>query len=327
MSYNRENYIKVKKSYEGKNLRAKERAMALCDELHKLYPELKEIDTALRQTGFKVFEASLMGKEGLEERLALLKKQNMELQQARGDFLEFKGYSRDYTDVKYECDLCKDVGSDDNGRMCSCMKKKLILEGYKSSGIGSLIDKYTFDKFDISYYSDTPGAKDNAGMVLEFCRKYAREFSDKTSRNVLLCGTTGLGKTHLSTAIAKEVIDRGFDVVYDTAQNVMQDFEDERFSKDYNSRNSEKKTDKYFECDLLIIDDLGTEMSNQFTVSCVYNIINTRINREKPMIINTNLMQNELRERYADRITSRLFGEFMPLVLTGKDIRAKKLFK
>ena len=137
-------------------------------------------------------------------------------------------------------------------------------------------------------------------------------------------GTTGLGKTHLSTAIAKEVIDRGFDVVYTTAQDMFEAFEGVKFSRNYSS-SQDNQTDKFFECDLLIIDDLGTEFSNQFTVSCLYNLINTRINSEKPMIINTNLNQNDLRERYADRITSRLFGEFSVMCFFGKDIRLKKL--
>ncbi|MBQ2766264.1 MAG: ATP-binding protein, partial [Clostridia bacterium] len=149
-------------------------------------------------------------------------------------------------------------------------------------------------------------------------------FDGVNGENVFFCGTTGLGKTHLSTAIAKTLIERGFDVVYDTAQNILSDFEYERFGRSYGD-DSESRTDKYFDCDLLIIDDLGTEMTNQFTVSCLYNIINTRINHSKSMLISTNLTQNEIRERYSDRITSRLFGDFMVMRFVGKDIRLQKL--
>ena len=122
------------------------------------------------------------------------------------------------------------------------------------------------------------------------------------------------------------MIDRGFDAVCETAQNVFSDFEFERFNRPYGSGDSEPlRTGKYFDCDLLIIDDLGTEMTNQFTVSCLYNLINTRLNHGRPMIINTNLSRDELRKRYADRITSRLFGEFCPLRFIGKDVRELKL--
>ena len=122
------------------------------------------------------------------------------------------------------------------------------------------------------------------------------------------------------------MIERGFDVVYDTAQNVLADFEYERFGRHGEPEAGEPpRTSKYFECELLIIDDLGTEVANQFTVSCLYNIINTRVNKHLPTIINTNLGREDLRRRYADRITSRLFGEFRPLLFTGTDVRTLKL--
>ena len=131
-----------------------------------------------------------------------------------------------------------------------------------------------------------------------------------------------MGKTHLSTALAGEIIGRGYDVVFETAQNLFSDFEFERFNRPYNSvADEENRTEKFFDCDLLIIDDLGTEMSNQFTVSCLYNVINTRLNKGKTMIINTNLTRDELNKRYQDRITSRLFGEFNPIIFYGQDVR------
>ena len=136
---------------------------------------------------------------------------------------------------------------------------------------------------------------------------------------------TGLGKTHLSSACAKAVIDRGFDVVYESAQNIFSDFEYERFNRGYNTDAQNEKTARYFETDLLIIDDLGTEVTNQFTTACLYNIVNTRMCTGKGMIINTNLKKEELVAKYQDRITSRLFGEFEICLFMGKDIRSQKL--
>ena len=140
---------------------------------------------------------------------------------------------------------------------------------------------------------------------------------------LFIYGDAGLGKTHLSTSVAKVVIERGFDVVYESASGMIGDFEAVRFGRDYESHRDER----YFDCDLLIIDDLGTDVNNQFTASVIYNVLTSRINSKKSTIINTNLSHNELRGRYADRITSRLFGEFRPLLFTGRDIRRQKISK
>jgi len=202
------------------------------------------------------------------------------------------------------------------------MHRALVMAGYESSGIGKLIRTQSFESFRLDYYTD-PSDLDTMRKVLEHCTNFVNEFSTDNARSMLFVGGTGLGKTHLSTSVAKAIIDRGFDVVYDTTQNILADFEYERFVRGY-SDNTGNRTAKYFDCDLLIIDDLGTEMSNQFTVACIYNIINTRINNSKSMIISTNLNQKEMRERFGERIVSRLFGEFMALRFAGKDVRLQK---
>jgi DNA replication protein DnaC len=135
-----------------------------------------------------------------------------------------------------------------------------------------------------------------------------------------LIGKTGTGKTHVSTAIAREIIDMGYDVIYDTVQNIISDFEDDRFRRGYN--NDELKSEKYLECDLLIIDDLGTEFTNQITLSCIYNILNTRNNKGLATIVSTNLLPDELAKKYEDRIYSRIVGAgttVLPFV--GRDRR------
>ena len=203
------------------------------------------------------------------------------------------------------------------------MRRALVLAGYESSGIGPLLERQTFDNFSLQYYTD-PADQQRMEQVLETARRYVGLFSDEKSQNLLFFGQTGLGKTHLSSAIAKSLIDRGFDVLYETAQNLFGDFEDEKFNRAYNTGVEERKTDRYFSCDLLIIDDLGAELSNQFTASCLYNLINTRFNMGKSCIISTNLTHPEIEKRYSQRVLSRLLGQYQNLQFTGRDIRMMK---
>lgn len=329
MGYNREIYRMVKNSYNGKNLSAKEAAERRAEELRRLFPDIKQIDDALSETGMKIFEISSTCAENREEALENLKRDNESLLLARAECLKYHGYPADYSDVKYECPDCNDTGYI-GINMCHCMRDKIIDESFKASGIGKLIKKQNFDSFDVDMQKDDRVAYENIKMIYEFCRSYAESFGTSDSgevMNLLFIGATGLGKTHLSTSIAKRVIERGYDVVYETAQNIFSDFEYERFGRGYGTYDSEPShTDKYFKCDLLIIDDLGTEMTNQFTISCLYNIINTRINHEKATMINTNYSRDELSKRYSsERVISRLFGEFYVLPFSGSDVREKKI--
>ena len=158
---------------------------------------------------------------------------------------------------------------------------------------------------------------------LEALKKYSSEFGTDTYKNFLFIGNTGLGKTHLSTSVAVNVIERGFDVLYVSACGMISDFENKQFG----TPTAQKPTDmsRYHTADLLIIDDFGTELTNQFTLSCIYEVINSRMINRKSTIINTNLRESELRSRYGDRITSRLFGEYYPMIFIGKDIRQQKI--
>lgn len=325
MGYNKENYAKIRQIYQDKSRLASEAAERRCAELYANHPELRKIDSALSETGVRILQESAKGREGLEERIAALRDNNMELQAARRAYLESVGYPADYTDVKYECDRCRDTGFDGVG-MCDCMRRALVLAGYESSGIGKLIATQSFDSFNLDYYDGSAQERTAMGSVLDSCKKFANNFDGSGRSNMLFFGATGLGKTHLSTAVSKAVIDKGYDVVYDTAQNILSDFEYERFVRGYGDT-SESKTKKYFECDLLIVDDLGTETANQFTAGCIYNLINTRINNSKSMVISTNLTSKDIRQNYNERIHSRLFGNFLPLHFVGKDIRMKKVMK
>ena len=322
MPYSNENLISVTEAFAAKKLKAERDADARRAEIYEKLPKIREIDKSLSETGLKIFGEALKGKKDLSERLAKLKKETDELAETRRAILKAAGYDTDFTEPKYECEKCSDTGYGKDGKMCSCLRLALTKAGFESSGMAKLIEKQTFENFSLDFYT---GA-DREKMEKNIAR--ARDFAAAVSRgeykNMLFMGTTGLGKTHLSSAVAKTVIEGGCDVVYESAQNVFSDFEYERFSRSYGD-NAPSKTKKYFDCDLLIIDDLGTEVSNQFTVSCLYNLMNSRIVAEKSMLISTNVGKEEMLERYSDRILSRLFGEFEVCVFSGKDVRSQKL--
>lgn len=317
MAGNREIFAKVKKEYETKKINAIADAEARKAAVHAKYPDIRAIDAELRMTGVNIMNEALKGKIGLKERMAALENKNIELQKERARLLEEHGLAHDCTDVKYECKQCSDTGYV-GLNMCSCFKKAVSKLAFESSGLGELLSDQSFDTFDMSFYLDDKNNFERMKKTVEKCKAYADAFNGR-SNNLILLGPTGLGKTHLSTSMAKVIIEKGYEVVYDSAPNIFNDFNKEQF------KNESGLTERFFDCDLLILDDLGTEMHTAFTVSCLYNIINTRLNSGKSTIINSNLTLEELRKLYTDRITSRIFGYFEPLTFAGKDIRLQKL--
>ncbi|MBQ7376959.1 MAG: ATP-binding protein [Clostridia bacterium] len=319
MSFNSENYRRVRDAFDTKRKRALDLAAAHTEQLHLKCPEAAEIDRALSRTGLSLFRIACEGGENVSERLQAAEAENLELQAMRAELLKKLGLPADYTEPAYECKLCKDTGVIET-RLCDCMRRALVLEGFRTSGLGSLIERQSFENFSLDYYMDNTADYERMRATYGRARDFAENFPNGTG-NLLLVGTTGLGKTHLSTAIARRVIERGFDVLYESAPNILSDFEYDRFKSGRNE--TESLSDKYFDCELLIIDDLGTELVNQFSVSVLYNLLNTRINHRRATVISTNLTAQALREIYDDRITSRLFGEFEPLPFVGKDNRTR----
>ena len=303
-------------------------------EAYEKAPNLRDIDQALSLTGLKLYGAALEGKEGLEERIAALKKENLELQDARRFILQTLGKPDDYLSLHYECPLCQDTGYV-GLKMCDCMRRALIKEAYETSGLGAVLTEQRFDNFDLTYYSDHESAsgvsaRKSMAKILADAKAYAEGFSEnyrnKTAKNLLFIGKTGLGKTHISTAIAKTVIEAGYDVVYDTVQNILHNYEVQTFAKNSDAAVlAASLTERYLNCALLIIDDLGTEFKNPFASATLYGLLNTRIISGSPMIINTNLdTVPKLREQYDDRILSRLLGNFATYHFVGEDIRIKR---
>ena len=311
--YAKDNYRTAKEIIEGRRLTAIATADARNDEVRARSAEIAEIDKELTGTGLLLFKTACAAGD-----IEPIKVRNQELVARRRALLVTLGLPESYTDVQYTCKKCSDSGID-GSRVCTCLREVLVRMNIESSGMGKLIDKQSFDNFDLEWYRTSE--EDYKRMVhnVKVAREYAESFG-KEGKNLLLIGSTGTGKTHISTAIAREVISRGFDVLYESAQNIVSAFEDDRFRSGYGQH--ESASEKYLECDLLILDDLGTEFVNQFTVSCLYNLINTRQNKGLSTIISTNLSAEELAGKYEGRIYSRIVGcDYKVLFFKGRDHR------
>lgn len=303
---------------------------AAAERLSQVYaanPRIKEIDDELRSTVIDAMGHALS--EGGDPQIALdeLREESLYLQNERVRELVLSGFSSDYTDEKYMCPKCRDTGYD-GIRICSCLMA--IYKDEQRKELSAMLDMggETFDSFELDYYDAAPdpvtgiSPRDNMDMVYETCVRYAERFG-KRSANLFMTGGTGLGKTFLSACIAKVVSEKGFSVVYDTAPAIFARFEDEKFSKDDVS-SARTDINKFFTCDLLIIDDLGTELATAFVTSALYNLINTRLISGRKTIINSNSSLRELGSRYSPQIMSRLEGEYETLPFFGRDIRAIK---
>ena len=320
MAYLAEQIREVRQRIADRRTAAIEAAEGRRREVEAKSPEIVKIDAELAKTAQRIFEISAAGPEGVREKIEKLRKENEELLAERRAILEVLGYPGDYTEIRYTCPTCQDTGYDGT-KMCACMKRELTVEGFRASGIGHLIDKQSFENFSLDYYRSSKEDYDLMEQTLEAAKEFA-ETVPPNYGNLLMMGGTGLGKTHLSTAIARRVIERGYEVRYESAQNVIAAYEHDRFRSGRDGE--DERSAIYLDAELLILDDLGTEMVNSFSVSAIYHLLNTRINREKPTVVSTNLMQEELQAKYSDRIFSRLLGEYRILLFKGTNVRYLK---
>lgn len=323
MAYSQEVYSRAAQALERRRERANLEAQARIDEIGEKLPEINEIQRKLAQIGLNISKVFLYSADKQTD-MEKLMQESLELQEQKKNILKKNGYSEDALDIQYTCPACKDTGFI-GSRRCKCHNK--LLKDIERAELAKIapIDDCTFDTFDIQYYPQQVmengiSPRDKAEKIKNSCRKYAANFTT-ASPNVMFMGGTGLGKTHLSLAIANVVINRGYSVVYGTAQNILSDLQKENFGRDDDIRYYEKAV---LGCDLLILDDLGTEFKSAYTVACLYNIINSRLSAKLPTIISTNFTAEELEEKYDQRITSRITGEYNKLILVGNDIRYMK---
>ncbi|MCQ2465864.1 MAG: ATP-binding protein [Oscillospiraceae bacterium] len=288
-------------------------------EVEKAVPEIAEVNRVLSQSSINILRIITKG-ENVQENMKQLEKSNLQAQEMVKNLLVKNGYPKDYLDLRYTCSRCSDTGFC-NGVRCSCLNETAGKLAVQELNQTSPLKLSTFDTFNLEYYRGVSTASDTDCFTtmsnnLDYCRKYTATFSRNTANNVFITGKTGLGKTHLSLAIAERLLSMNWNVVYGSSINLMDRIESEHFGR------SEGDTLGIItDADLLIIDDLGTEYDKQFCTSTMYNIINTRLNKNIPTIISTNLSLQEIEVRYEPRIVSRIVSHYDILKFSGNDVR------
>ncbi len=284
-------------------------------------PLLADIDNELSSSGLMISREIANKKSDINSIIKSIKERNEQLIAEKKKILKSCGFPEDFLTIKYTCNKCNDTGYVD-AMPCQCLNDIVSSLSENRAAKISGGEQVSFDSFDISFYPENlNGVPCRAIMqqTLESCKNYADEFS-LSSSNLLLFGGTGVGKTHISRAIAKSVCEKGFNVIYISAPDLFTSLEKERF----NQQVPFESMQSIVECDLLVIDDLGAEFTTTFTISALYNIINTRILSNLPTIITANLSPSELQQKYSDRIASRLIGCYEHLRFIGNDIRILK---
>ena len=320
MGYTGSMYRKAQRILEQRRDNAFNEAQQRSEKIRQVVPEIESIQKQLSGVGLEISQLFFY-KGNTEEKVAELRSKSRELVSKRSKILKENGYSEDAMQPHYVCPVCEDRGFV-NGRLCSCHIQ--LLKDLMKNEIRKFapLDDCTFDNFKLEYYSETPlensiVPRERAKKIFESARLYAQNFSLE-SKNLLFSGATGLGKTHLSLAIANVVINKGYDVCYGTSQNICDDLHSEQFGRTENIHYTKQQV---LDSDLLILDDLGCEVNNQYSTAILYNIINSRILSKKPTIISTNCQFSELLEKYDQRITSRITGEYTNMIIFGNDIR------
>jgi len=286
-------------------------------------PRLKEIDRLLRLTMAQAAQAAFTQGGDPAELLEQARRENLLLQQERAE-LEALYFEEGFLDDSPICDRCGGSGYVGSA-MCECLRE-LCRQEQKKELTFLNVGRESFDQFRLDYYPDREDPKFGVNIrtimekTYQTCRRYAQNFSER-SNNLLFSGDTGLGKTFLSACIARTVADNGYSVMYESAGHLFANLERAKFSGDEQAR---KESDRYFACDLLIVDDLGTEMPGQFTTAALYGLINDRLLAGKPTIISTNLTIEEFERRYNRQIASRLRGSYVRVPFVGEDIRVQK---
>ncbi|MFQ9511036.1 MAG: ATP-binding protein [Lachnospiraceae bacterium] len=318
-------YNALMRDYNRKQLENRRQQQERFSYACKLIPRLGEIDSEIATRSAnqakKLIAGDIAALDNLRKEVALLKREKY-------DLLAQAGLPADYLDLHYDCPNCKDTGYV-NGEKCHCLKQAAVDLLYTQSNIREVLEKENFNTLDFKFYSKDihpslgRSTYDYMSDVVTRCKLFAQNFS-REKGNILFTGTTGVGKTFLSNCIAKEVIDQCNSVVYLTATEIFDIFAKGMFSYDEDARDH---IDQYIlDSDLLIIDDLGTELANTFTTGRLFYCINERALRKKGTIISSNLKPSEIRDIYSERIASRILSSYQIITLFGNDIRITKKF-
>lgn len=328
-------YREILKKRDIKRQRKIDEAIIKKKKIYKDYPELEDIEKEINMLALNITRSIVASDEITKQ----IEKENMKikldkLEEKRHKILKKIGITEKDLEPNFDCKVCNDTGmvtKDNITSYCNCFNQEVLNYTYSQSNILKLNDE-NFKTFDNCYYSSKPNKEkygveksplENIEIIKSIAIEFCKNIKSEKQKNLLFTGNTGLGKTFISNCIAKELIDKGLNVVYQTSPILMDQIIDYKFSYD-KTESQKEKYNKIFNVDLLIIDDLGTETMNNNKFTELFNIINTRLLNNKKMVISTNLSLNDLYNRYDERILSRLIGNFTICKFIGEDIRLKK---
>ena len=324
MSLNNSQYNAIMRIYNQRQFQDKYEQDQRREEVYQKVPQIRQIEDEISSQAVRCARKLLDGDTNAKEEL----KQHIEdLREQKEVLLSAFGFPADYMEMHYACPECQDTGYVD-GRKCRCFKKEEIRLLYSQSNIEEVLLRENFDSFSYEYYDDRVvipeiqmTVADYMRQVHTWCKEYVENF-EKKGGNLIFTGSTGVGKTFLTNCIAKALIDQYKSVIYLSSNDLFDVFSKNKFHYD----TEEEMKDMYqyiLDCDLLIIDDLGTELNNTFVSSQLFYCINERLLRKKSTIISTNLSMTMLRDTYSDRISSRIISQYSIIPLYGDDIRTK----
>lgn len=328
-------YREVQREYDIKRQHKEQAAMQRKQEIYEKVPKYKELEDKKNEMAIE-YAKDLISSDTIKKQIA---EENLEIkleeiEESIGKALNASGYAKEDVEPKYDCKICKDTGVVDNNnvvRYCNCFMQKVVNITYKQNNMLNL-DEENFNTFDIGFFSKTVDKEkygsdksplENIKSIKEIAEKFCNNIGDSKQKNLLFVGNTGTGKTFLSSCIAKRVIEKGYTVLYQTAPILMDMVVESKFASQKDTKLKEQY-DNVFEVDLLIIDDLGTETMNNMKFTELFNIINTRLLKNKKTMISTNLMLPDLANEYDERVISRLIGNYIICKFFGDDIRLKK---
>ncbi len=290
-------------------------------------PEIVEIDDEISKIGLKLAKSVLLNPSSREDTVKKCKEDIETLRLRKENLLKQHNIPLDYLEMKYNCGHCEDKGFLPSGEKCKCLKQEIINEAYKMSNLNKVLSKENFNNFDFNIFSpirpegSNISPRENMLDIFSICEKFVLDFNKENDENLLFYGSTGLGKTYMCNCIAKDLLDRGYVVIYQTSFRILEIIEEYKFRKDPNNKLDDENYKNLFECDLLIIDDLGTELNNSFTSGEIFNIVNTRLVSGKKIIISTNLSPSQLGKTYTQRTLSRILDKFRLIKFIGNDLR------
>lgn len=319
MGYGIKTYLAAMQELEQRKLHAEEVAEQGKERFYAQCPRAKEIREEMAQNAAGAAKSVLAGGDVRAE-ITRMKELGLALKAEYDRLLAENHFTEADVTPQYQCPKCRDTGFVD-GRMCSCLKSLQRRLAYEKLSMSVPLENCTFESFSLDYYKDDEKNLRQMDKVFRACQSYGEKFRGD-SPSLLFKGGTGLGKTHLSLAIAGKAIEKGYGVIYGSAQTFAVALERERFDRDMPQDGDTNA--QLIECDLLILDDLGTEFPSTYVNAALYNIVNTRMLADKPTIISTNLSLKELEDRYSQRFASRVTGYYGKLEFVGKDIRVQQ---